>query len=308
MWRFDGEKTELIGDTDKSDGQPKNVFVTGTGCEDLRVVAKPPESIAKFEEFWNQSFLRFRVFRLAPEVLLRDINGRVWRRHWQERKPTDASTQYGFHLSLRHANDCPIKQPKDWVFCDQTADPTWPVAAAISPDIDYHRIATSLDVWMAKELGLSLRGTKFVQDFPDLRQVTTAYADLPLDKSEEILAGERQRGGELVELVGLRLPSTALLTWGPVVLLTVQFYLCLHLNALWPHVSRYTGPLSRIAWIGLYRDLFSRALSVATLLLPVVVLWILAVRTAYTIVTGVLAIMSVVLLALIWRGLRSGPV
>jgi hypothetical protein len=315
MWRFDVEKTEVIGDADRSDGLPKDLFVAGTEHDDLLVVAKPPGSITEFEQFWNQSFVKLRVFRLAPDVLLRDINGRVSRKPWQQSKPSDAETQYGFHLSLKRANDCPIKQPKDWVFCDQTADPAWPVTAAIPTDIDSHPIATSPDVWMAKELGLPLRGAKFAQDFPDLRQVTMAYADLPLDKSADILEGERQRGGERVELVGLRLPSSALTTWGPLVILIVQIYLWLHLRALRPRVSRYAGPLRRIAWIGLYKDKFSQLVSAITMLLPAIVLWILAKVAAYRVsavvvalASVVLAVWSVVLLALIWRGLRSDPV
>ena len=302
-WEFDDiPQIQMIESSVKPDGTPQDILIaSGTEFENMAVPVKPPTSIADFERFWDHSGVRVRVVRLSPDASIQSRNGNVQRKRWQPNRPTDILTGMGFRLSLRRSEDCPIKQPKDWAFCSlQSEDPRREMQVAIPADIDDYGVPILPSVWFAKEVGLSLPGTAFAQAFPELHQITVDYADLPLTKSESILRGERQRSEERVELVGLRIPFAALTMWGPLVILLVQVYLCLHLNALRSASTNRSTP-SNVAWIGLYTDVFSRILCIVTLVLPAFVLFIITAHIAYTIVAFVLTATSVALLALIWR-------
>jgi hypothetical protein len=161
--------------------------------------------------------------------------------------------------------------------------------------------------WLAKEFGLATRGLGFEGDFPDLELVTRNYADLPLQKVRDILDGERERSaGERVEILGMKIPSSGVRRWGSVIVLVVQLYLCLHLNAL--RVSLVAKQnIGSIAWVGLYPDLVSRIVCLfSILIMPWLSILLLGAPRPWGVIAVSIALASgsATLLCMIWIRLR----
>lgn len=105
----------------------------------------------------------------------------------------------------------------------------------------------------ARHHGLAADLGSFSHAFPRLHSTATDYADLRLSKIDTILEGLARRSGDRLELFGTKLPADELGRWGIPIILVLQLYLLVHLNALLSFASLvHNAPLPEIAWIGIY--------------------------------------------------------
>ena len=146
------------------------------------------------------------------------------------------------------------------------------------------------------------REASFAGSFPELDRVTTHIAGLPLSKLQDHLRQELQRTGERFGVFGLSVPSSAVSTWGPVLIAILQLYFMLHLRRFNQAASSQREVFS-FPWLGLYDDRISHwVMLLSAVLLPAgAVLYLTAwawPTTLQSILAAALAVLSVAIAAL----------
>jgi hypothetical protein len=110
--------------------------------------------------------------------------------------------------------------------------------------------------------------------FQDLHEVTDGFEHLDFATLERIVGSEAKRSGQNIETLGVRLPASAVGSWGLAVLLTIQLYFLVNLSVFNARLEGQPGrdqPI-QVPWIGLYKGWPSGALMMASLiLLPLIV-------------------------------------
>jgi hypothetical protein len=150
------------------------------------------------------------------------------------------------------------------LFCADIPDEKATVAVPVA--IREDRMWDNLRSWLAREYRLQITAGGFDKDFAELNKVTSAYAELPLDKATTILDAEVQRSGERVQVIGLTLPLRTLSLTAAGIIVLVQLYMLLHLQQF-PLLASVT---ERIAWMPVYDNLWARLTTIMTgALLPV---------------------------------------
>lgn len=82
---------------------------------------------------------------------------------------------------------------------------------------------------------------------------------------------------ESISVVGLKIPSELLLSWGVVIIITLQLYLLMHLKFYCKLLS--INQNYEVAWIGYYTDLLSKTIFITTVLvIPVITVIVLVSR------------------------------
>jgi hypothetical protein len=115
----------------------------------------------------------------------------------------------------------------------------------------------------------------FAESFPQLERESIAFRDMSLDKAETILQVLASKPTERFEAFGIKIPTVKALTVGIPVLLGLQIYLWLHINAL-KNGLRSFPEFNHFPWVGIYDSRAAAWLTTLTAFgLPVVVVGIL---------------------------------
>lgn len=130
----------------------------------------------------------------------------------------------------------------------------------------------------SRAIGKSWRSLRFDEAFRELAQEAKGLETITLEQLETYLGTKRTQAGEKVEVLGLKIPSAAIGTWGILVLLGVQAYALLHFRQYLSLYAKVEPP--PFPWIGLYRDPSSRGLFLASVaILPAFSSLFLALRS-----------------------------
>lgn len=95
------------------------------------------------------------------------------------------------------------------------------------------------------------RDSSFATNFPELDQITRNIADFPVENLLKHLREEVQRAGDQFGAFGLSVPSSAIATWGPLLVVVVQFYFLFHLHRFRSIISSSVKVLT-FPWFVLY--------------------------------------------------------
>lgn len=114
----------------------------------------------------------------------------------------------------------------------------------------------------------------FAEAFRELDGFTSEIGDVRLDSVARVLENERKRTSESFQAFGLKVPAAELYRWGSPLLVVIQLYFLLHLNALTSAVAaseRRSAP-----WIGIYNNRLSQTVTVTSaVMLPLAVVVVL---------------------------------
>ena len=109
----------------------------------------------------------------------------------------------------------------------------------------------------------------FAKSFPELDSESVHIQSAKLSDLEDHLLARRQRSGEGIQVLGLKLPRSAIELWGLVALIGVQLYLWLHLRILASRINRHDQAWET-PWLALYHDSrIARTIFALTLFLPI---------------------------------------
>jgi len=217
---------------------------------------EPPENIADFSAYWN------------------------WLRTTNLHVPTDLDDEVFEEQNDGAYKSVPLVFGSGWFGPDEPAelvavDPKlrarMPRAKVWSSSGAYgYLISSGLRLIPVRTEAMSLDGQgalidryrdwrrgEFSYSFRQLDKVSEAYKTASLDMAERILRAEVERSGSPFEAFGTKIPAELVTLWGPVIVLAVQVYFCLHLSQL-----RRQGfamqEVDSIAWIALYTSPWAR--------------------------------------------------
>jgi hypothetical protein len=108
------------------------------------------------------------------------------------------------------------------------------------------------------------RNGKFNEVFPDLARVTTQYESLSLLQVARVLEDERKRAPDMIDVFGARLPTGVVRLWGLPLLVVIQVYLLVHLQALARNAVAIPED-GLPAWVGLYDGRLARTVTAVSL-------------------------------------------
>jgi hypothetical protein len=134
------------------------------------------------------------------------------------------------------------------------------------------RVALKLQNFFVSLTGNQHLTGKFEKSFPFIKQtVTPAFYNLELSSVRQILEGQLKRSGRIIEVMGIKVPASAVSLWGVLALFILQLYFLLHClefsNRLQADHEAINTP-----WIGIYQNRISKALLISSLvLLPIIV-------------------------------------
>lgn len=137
-----------------------------------------------------------------------------------------------------------------------------------------HTIKVSLDDFHLAAAGCRI----FEQCFPELAKAVKGFEYTAFSDLRNHLVQQVEKGGEVFEAFGLKIPVQGLAVWGLVVLLGVQFYFYLHLRELHAKIEPDDSGWDA-AWVGMYKSNDARmAFFASVALLPLVASGFLAYR------------------------------
>ncbi|MCH9026337.1 MAG: hypothetical protein IIA05_04360 [Proteobacteria bacterium] len=114
----------------------------------------------------------------------------------------------------------------------------------------------------------------FAEAFRELDGFTSEIGDVRLDSVARVLENERKRTSESFQAFGLKVPAAELYRWGSPLLVVIQLYFLLHLNALTSAVA--ASERRSVPWIGIYNNRLSRTVTVTSaVMLPLAVVVVL---------------------------------
>lgn len=144
--------------------------------------------------------------------------------------------------------------------------------------IDEYQSKTPV-AWLCERYHPDWTPQPFDKAFAELLSVAPADAgNLPLSElSDRIRASIRLTKGD-VDIAGLRVPSEALTWFAPLIILSLQLYLLLHVKVL-NELSTNGDSLPLVAWVALFANIIARGVFVVSaVLLPAAVLTFAVVR------------------------------
>jgi hypothetical protein len=133
--------------------------------------------------------------------------------------------------------------------------------------------------WLCERYHQDWTPQPFDRAFAELLNVAPDDAgNLPLSElSDRVRASIRLTKGD-VDIAGLRVPSEALTWFAPLIILSLQLYLLLHVNVL-SQLSAKGDSLPLVAWVALFTSITARgAFVVSAVLLPAAVLTFAVIR------------------------------
>jgi hypothetical protein len=219
-----------------------------------------PGTLDDFKVFWNsvnKIYVRI-VERVEPNLYLVHADGNMDSYRWTNPCAASASS-----LDLQYRGDakaCSERVSQKWagpLFCGESSHEK--ITVAVPVVVREERVLSNLRSWLADNYKLQAAGVGFEKDFAALNKVTAHYALLPFNNAQLILEGELQRSGERIQLVGLNLPLITLAVTTVGIIVAIQFYFWLHLRQFQP-----SGKDAEVAWVGLYDNLFARAITLGT--------------------------------------------
>jgi hypothetical protein len=104
----------------------------------------------------------------------------------------------------------------------------------------------------------------FDSAFGDLSKLSKGLGSLTMSDINGYLHRLRDESGKEIELYGAKIPQEAISIWGTILLVTLQLYFVAHLG----HIVSYrslNATLPAFAWIGIYPDQLSRAMTLSSL-------------------------------------------
>jgi hypothetical protein len=117
---------------------------------------------------------------------------------------------------------------------------------------------------------------EFEDCFPSLAKATQNLEAASLGEMQTYLAQQLEKGGDVFEAFGLKVPVEKLTIWGVVIVLAVQLYLCLHLIELHSTIKSSDQGGCDVPWIGMYTSTASRIVFfVSIFVLPLVAVGLL---------------------------------
>jgi len=135
-------------------------------------------------------------------------------------------------------------------------------------------VPVNLQVWLAEHFKFSAVGKKFEETFPELYDYIKSNPRMGFDDVSRLLQSDlqRERSTEKIEFLGLKFPERDLATWGSLIIVIIQLYFWLHLRSLGSRLVTH-DTCTKIAWIGLYPDIYARIVSFLTAsMLPLAVM------------------------------------
>jgi hypothetical protein len=134
-------------------------------------------------------------------------------------------------------------------------------------------------VWLCEHYHPDWTPQQFDRSFAELLSVAPADAgNVPLIAlTDRVRASIRLTKGD-VDIAGLRVPSEALTWFAPLIILSLQLYLLLHVRVL-RGLSTPAGSIPLVAWVALFPNIVARGVFVASaVLLPAAVLTFAVIR------------------------------
>lgn len=137
------------------------------------------------------------------------------------------------------------------------------------------RVNLSLQDYFADLANLKLLTGSFDISFPNLSKMDiSSFDDLNLKDVRAILDKQLKENIQTIELMGIKLPTTAISLWGIIALIMMQLYFLLHLKEFVRIVDKSKSNFD-LPWIGLYNNKLSRFLIfISVIILPIVVVFI----------------------------------
>jgi len=107
----------------------------------------------------------------------------------------------------------------------------------------------------------------FAHSFPNVDDMARHLTELSLGDLQLFIAAEQKRSGEMVEILGAKLPQDAVAFWGTILLLAVTAYFWVVLRDF-AGQGTASGTDSTVAWIGSSKNFVSRIAFLLTLVIP----------------------------------------
>jgi hypothetical protein len=98
-----------------------------------------------------------------------------------------------------------------------------PIARSTTTKVDQKMVISEFTNW---------HSGRFQDSFPDLYRATRGLEPLSLEETEAKLSEDASHSSDVFEVVGLKIPTEEVTTWGTILLLRVQLYLFLTLKEL----------------------------------------------------------------------------
>jgi hypothetical protein len=262
-----------------------------------------PVTLDDFKAFWNSAHdITVEVIEsIDPEIHFIHADGTVEKYSWTALCPANSSSSLDLQYR-RYDHVCSnrvLQKLTGPLFCGDIPKKTITVAVGVGVGDRSQRVMSNLRSWLVNKYSLQAAGVGFEKDFAALSKVTTHYAELKLPQVQLVLEAELQRSGERVQLVGLTLPLKMLSLTTVMIILAIQFYFLLHLWQFQPSQKD-----TEVAWVGLYDNLWARAITLVTgLVLPFFTIIFVMAHSSwwYLILVTVSAVIAFFSFPLLWK-------
>lgn len=166
--------------------------------------------------------------------------------------------------------DLPDDWPEDFLSANETRLPIAKVRIPIKwkefTEVDFQKEA----IQELPELPDSWAPGTFDESFADLAQLASEVDSLQLDDLKNHFGKLRSEQGATIELLGAKVPLSALQTWGLLILVSVQLYFALHMER-YLRVFAHKTRDDEYPWIGTYKSPPARAVfAITTSVIPVI--------------------------------------
>jgi hypothetical protein len=253
-----------------------------------RTFIRPPSTLSDFVSLWDSLQEPIRVFK-ATDISRTSYVHSIFEGSaaWTPISPASGAPQGN---ALRMLFRAPTEYEKEFFpqFEEFNRKPySHFFTAGIIRNSGQHQWAVELPVLtdpalafrgqtaLTEKLGVTWVNGSFAESFPQLERESIAFRDMSLDKAETILQVLASKPTERFEAFGIKIPTVKALTVGIPVLLGLQIYLWLHINAL-KNGLRSFPEFNHFPWVGIYDSRAAAWLTTLTAFgLPVVVVGIL---------------------------------
>lgn len=142
----------------------------------------------------------------------------------------------------------------------------WTPFIVSSGPIDHRVAKLNGQSWIVSQFSLTWLPGKVSQSIPELSKAAQDLLDVPLESLVAHLAFDDGRATRSVQVAGVTIPASHLFTWGALILIVMEFYLLLHLQAFRRAHGQLVGDSA--SWIGSYSGRVAASASYLSFIFP----------------------------------------
>jgi hypothetical protein len=190
----------------------------------------------------------------------------------------------------------------DFVIRSWLGDEDFEVFVNVTPDYNHQLLR-----WFLRQHEISLPAASFAENFPQLNDLTRGFDQVTLGQAEAIMETLAQEGADAPEILGIRIPRSALHTFGVAVVVALLCYITYLITAF----GDAADPAGRAAWMSIYpparlRPLIYGSITIIPTLLITIVLLKEGKADAWSLAARIATILFCVFLSgYAFRGLRA---